>query len=60
MRRNIGFVDRMLRFLVGGVIIGIGLYSQSWWGLLGILPFIAAIVGYCLPYALLGVNTTKP
>jgi hypothetical protein len=60
MKRNIGPIDRTLRLLAGGAIIGIGLYTQSGWGWLGILPILAAIVGYCPPYALLGINTAKP
>ena len=59
MKRNIGSIDRTLRLLAGGAIIGIGLYTQSGWGLLGILPIVAALVGYCPSYALLGINTAK-
>jgi len=59
MKRNIGPIDRTVRFLAGGVLIGFGLYEQSGWALMGILPILAAIVGFCPPYALLGINTAK-
>jgi hypothetical protein len=59
MEQNIGTIDRTLRAIAGVMIIAAGLYAQNWWGLLGILPIIAAIVGYCPPYAWMGINTGK-
>ena len=38
MKANIGTVDRVVRVIVGLVIIGVGIYFRSWWGLIGLLP----------------------
>jgi hypothetical protein len=38
MKANIGTVDRVVRVVVGLVIIGAGIYFRSWWGLIGLLP----------------------
>lgn len=59
MKKNIGNVDRLLRAIIGVIILVIGIVVGSWWGLVGLLPLGTAIVGYCPPYALLGVNTVK-
>ena len=59
MKCNVGKTDRMARFLVGIVIIAIGFYYQSWWGLIGIVPMITGAVRWCLPYQLLGISTNK-
>lgn len=66
IQQNIGTVDRVLRIVAG--IVSLLLVSlafvgpeSGWalWGLLGLVPLVAGIVGYCPPYALLGINTSK-
>jgi hypothetical protein len=31
----------------------------GWWGWLGVLPLLTAAIGWCPPYAMLGINTCK-
>jgi hypothetical protein len=57
VKANVGQTERIVRFVVGGAIVGIGLYYQSWWGLVGLVPIATALVGWCPPYALLGIDT---
>ena len=38
MKHNVGGIDRALRIIVGLVIIGWGIYAQSWWGAIGLVP----------------------
>ena len=38
MLRNVGGADRVVRVVLGLVIIAVGLYFRSWWGLIGIVP----------------------
>jgi hypothetical protein len=59
MKQNVGTIDRAIRTIAGLAIIGVGIYFQSWWGLVGAVLLLTALVGYCPPYALLGVNTKK-
>jgi hypothetical protein len=59
MKCNVGKTDRMIRFGLGIVIIAAGLYYQSWWGLIGIIPMITATLRWCPPYHLLGISTDK-
>jgi hypothetical protein len=59
MKENIGLVDKLVRFLIGSVIIVLGMYYQNWLGLLGLLPIFTAVIGYCGLYAIFGVGTAK-
>lgn len=59
MQKNIGKTDKTIRIIVGLVIIAMGLYFQSWWGAAGLVPLATALINWCPPYALLGINTGK-
>lgn len=56
-KKNVGLLDRIIRLSLGLAILGAGWYYATWWGLLGLLPVLTAIVGSCGLYTLLGVNT---
>lgn len=36
----------------------VGNHFITWWGLIGIVPILSAIVGFCPLYAMFGINTT--
>ncbi|MBW1861984.1 MAG: DUF2892 domain-containing protein [Deltaproteobacteria bacterium] len=59
MKKNIGTTDKVIRIIVGVIIIIIGFVFKSWWGIIGILPILTAAIGWCPPYALLGISTFK-
>ncbi|MCW8964566.1 MAG: DUF2892 domain-containing protein, partial [Gammaproteobacteria bacterium] len=59
MKQNVGSIDRGIRFVVGAAIIAAGVYYQNWWGAIGAIPLLTAIIGWCPPYALLGLSTCK-
>lgn len=59
MIKNVGKTDRALRLIIGCVIIAAGVFYHSWWGAIGALPILTAMVGWCPPYAMLGINTCK-
>ena len=59
MKKNVGTLDRAIRVILGLVIIGIGVLYESWWGAIGIVPLGSAAIGWCPPYALLGLSTCK-
>ena len=61
MTCNIGTVERIVRAVVGLVLISLVFVGpQTPWGWIGLLPLATAIVGWCPPYALLGMNTCRP
>ena len=58
MKQNVGSIDRAIRAIVGiGLISLVFVGPQSVWGWIGIVPLATAIIGWCPPYALLGINT---
>lgn len=58
MRRNMGITDRVFRMIIGVIILLAGLIAGSWWGLVGLFPLATGVVGFCPPYAFMGVDTT--
>jgi hypothetical protein len=59
MTPNIGKIDRIIRIVVGLVILGFGVAYQSAWGALGFLPLFTAFFRFCPAYRLLGISTCK-
>jgi hypothetical protein len=57
MKCNIGKTDKIIRLIVGLLIIGIGFYFKSWWGAIGLLPLITVVTGFCGLYKILGIST---
>ena len=59
MEINVGSTERLLRIIIGVVIIGLGLYFQSWWGVVGLIPLLTGLFRFCPLYKMLGMNTCK-
>lgn len=57
MKKNVGFVDSVIRIILAGVVFALGIAYHNWWGLLGLLPLITALVSFCPLYSLLGIST---
>jgi hypothetical protein len=57
MKANIGTVDRAIRVIAGVVIVGLGIWCRSWWGLIGLLPLLTAAVRFCPAYVPFGFCT---
>jgi hypothetical protein len=58
MKKNIGSTDSLIRIIIGIIIIAIGLYFRTWWGLIAIIPFTTAFIKFCPVYLPFGINTT--
>ena len=60
MNSNIGALDRVLRIVVGLVLIFLAFWGpETPWGYIGIVPLATAFVGFCPAYRLLGICTLK-
>ena len=57
MKKNVGTIDRSIRTIAGIAAIAAGIYFQSWWGAIGLIFLGTAAIGWCPPYALLGLST---
>lgn len=60
LKKNVGYVDSIIRVTVGALIVGAGLYFENWWGFLGLIPVISGAVSFCPIYRLLKIDTTDP
>ncbi len=60
MNTNVGSIDRVLRIIVGLVLISLVFIGpQTPWGWIGIVPLATALLGWCPAYSLLGIKTCK-
>lgn len=65
MSKNIGMIDRVIRVILGVVLIAyavpIGFPSTGWnWvGWIGIVPLLTALVGVCPLYSVMGLSTHR-
>ncbi|MBZ0292247.1 MAG: DUF2892 domain-containing protein [Anaerolineae bacterium] len=58
MSRNVGNTDRIVRIILGIVIIVAAAYLQVWpLALVAIIPIGTALVGFCPLYRLFGLST---
>lgn len=60
MKPNIGGLDRAIRIVVGLALIALVFVGpKTPWGWAGLVPLATALVGWCPPYALLGISTRR-
>jgi hypothetical protein len=60
MTQNVGSLDRILRIVVGLVLLSlIFVGPQTWWGLIGIIPLATAFMRFCPAYTVVGMNTCE-
>lgn len=60
LKKNVGYIDSIIRVIIGALIIGFGLYFNNYWGFLGLIPVFSGAVSFCPVYQLLKIETTKP
>ncbi len=59
MFANEGTADRVLRAIVGLAVLSLFFLldgNARYWSLLGLVPLLTGLVGYCPLYTLLGIN----
>lgn len=62
MGKNVGDIDRILRIGIGLILIVMelgGTSPISPWGWIGVVPLVTGLIGWCPPYAILGISTCK-
>lgn len=58
MTKNIHPIERKLRIAIGLFLISMAFWGpSSYWFLIGIVPVTTGLLGWCPPYAMLGINT---
>lgn len=62
MKQNVHYIDRIVRLVLGAALLGFFVLSDSDYkifGLLGIIPLMTGLVGFCPVYSLLGIDGCK-
>ncbi|WP_058021323.1 YgaP family membrane protein [Pseudohongiella spirulinae] len=60
MTKNVGTVDKLLRIVLGVVLIALTLAGViGVWGWIGIVPLATGLLNTCPLYSLLGVKTCQ-
>lgn len=58
MKTNVGGIDRLLRLVLGLVLIALTLTGTiGAWGWIGLVPIATAGIGYCPLYQVLGFSS---
>lgn len=60
MKINVGKIDRLIRIVLGLVLLSLPLWLDSpwrWLGLIGLMPLFTGLSGRCPGYGLLGLST---
>jgi hypothetical protein len=60
MTKNIHPIERVIRVVVGLVLTSMAFVGPANpWFLIGIVPVLTGLIGWCPPYQILGINTCK-
>ncbi len=60
MKANEGTLDRVLRVIVGALVLSLAFVGpKTPWAYIGLIPLVTGLIGYCPVYSLLGVKTCK-
>lgn len=58
MKANVGGIDRILRIVVGLILIALAATGTvGWWGWLGVIPLATGVLRFCPAYPLLGISS---
>ncbi|MBL7714741.1 MAG: DUF2892 domain-containing protein [Bdellovibrionales bacterium] len=58
MKKNIHPYERAVRVVAGLVLVSFAFIGPAnLWFLLGLIPLATGLVGWCPPYAMLGIST---
>lgn len=58
MKANIHSIERVVRIALGLLLVSLAFVGPAnLWFLLGLIPIATGVIGWCPPYAMLGINT---
>jgi len=58
MKFNVGGIDRILRIVVGLVLIGLAATGTVGpWGWIGVVPLLTGSIKFCPLYSIIGINS---
>ena len=62
MTKNEGNIDRAVRVILGIIILALWFIlpgNAKYFALIGLIPLVTALIGWCPLYSIFGINTCK-
>lgn len=62
MKTNEGSLDRIIRVIIGLIVLSLWFVLQGnakYFAIIGLIPLITGIIGWCPLYSIFGINTNK-
>ncbi len=59
MNKNVGKIDRIIRFILGTIFIVVGILNNNWLIAIGAILLLTAFLNRCLLYYPFKINTKK-
>lgn len=60
LKKNVGYLDSVIRTVVGAIAIIVGFYLDSYWGLLGLLLVFSGAISFSPIYRIMKFSTMNP
>ncbi len=60
LKKNVGYLDSVIRTIIGAVAIIVGFYLDSYWGLLGLYFVFSGAISFCPVYRIMNKSTMNP
>lgn len=57
MKCNVGATDRLVRIIAGVIVVLLGFYFKSWWGLIGLILLATGLFRFCPLYVPFKIST---
>jgi len=60
MKNNVGATDKVIRVVAGIALLSLIFILDGgarWWGLVGFVPLLTGLAGWCPLYSLIGINS---
>ena len=58
MTKNVGAIDRLVRVVLGLVLLSLVFVGpKTLWGLVGLVPLVTGLARFCPAYGIAGVST---
>jgi hypothetical protein len=57
--KNVGHIDRIVRIVLGVLILSVAIYYESLWGILGLVMLASGTLRFCPVYFPFGFSTHR-
>lgn len=59
MTKNVGNIDKLLRIIIGALLVIGALMGYGVWMWIGVVPLVTGLMGSCPLYSVFGIKTCK-